>query len=129
MNDFESPAEKKIREAMQRGEFNDLPGKGKPLNLPDDAFVPEDLRLAYQVLANNGYAPDWIELGEEIERERAALEKELAPGSPAERRARFARLKGQFEALNRKIFEYNLRVPLPTLQKKRFQLPADLAQD
>lgn len=31
----ESIAERKIREAMERGEFDDLPGQGKPLKLDD----------------------------------------------------------------------------------------------
>jgi len=39
-------AEKKIQEAMACGEFDDLPGAGRPLDLDDDALVPEELRLA-----------------------------------------------------------------------------------
>jgi hypothetical protein len=37
-------AEARIREAMERGEFDDLPGKGRPLVLEDLSRVPEDLR-------------------------------------------------------------------------------------
>ncbi len=129
MDAAENPAEKKIREAMERGEFDNLPGKGKPLKLDDNPFVPEDLRLAYHLLESNGFAPEWIELGAEIERERARLEALLAQGTLAERRARFARLHMEVEALNRKVFEYNLRVPLPTLHKQRLKPPPDLATD
>lgn len=50
-------AEARIMEAMKRGEFNDLPGAGKPLVLGDDAMVPEDLRAAYRMLKNAGYVP------------------------------------------------------------------------
>ncbi len=32
---FESPVEKQIREAQERGDFDDLPGAGKPLDLGD----------------------------------------------------------------------------------------------
>src|SRR5689334_922023 len=32
---WESPAEKQIREAKERGEFDNLPGAGKPLDLSD----------------------------------------------------------------------------------------------
>ncbi|GAB6037822.1 DUF1992 domain-containing protein [Fundidesulfovibrio butyratiphilus] len=51
-------AEQRILEAMEKGEFDNLPGKGKPLDLDDDANVPEDLRMAYKLLKNAGYAPE-----------------------------------------------------------------------
>lgn len=59
-------AEERIREAMARGEFANLPGAGKPLLLEDDAMVPEDLRLAYKVLKNAGCIPPELELRKEI---------------------------------------------------------------
>ncbi len=42
---------------MDNGEFDDLPGKGKPIPLEDDSHVPEDLRLAYKVLRNADCLP------------------------------------------------------------------------
>jgi hypothetical protein len=59
-------AEEKIREAMARGEFDNLPGAGKPLDLEDDSMVPQDLRVAYKVLKNAGCLPPEIELRKEI---------------------------------------------------------------
>lgn len=50
-------AEQRILEAMENGEFDDLPGKGRPLDFEDDSNVPEDLRMAYKLLKNAGYAP------------------------------------------------------------------------
>jgi hypothetical protein len=47
-------AEKKIAEAVERGELDDLPGAGRPLELEDDALVPEELRMANRVLRNAG---------------------------------------------------------------------------
>jgi hypothetical protein len=38
-------AEKKLSEAVSRGELDDLPGAGRPLDLQDDPLVPEDLRM------------------------------------------------------------------------------------
>src|SRR3954471_15880318 len=58
---FDSIAEKKIAEAIERGEFKDLPGEGKPLELDDDAHVPEDLRVAYRILKNAGYVPPEVQ--------------------------------------------------------------------
>jgi hypothetical protein len=54
-------AEKKLAEAVSRGELDDLPGQGKPLELDDDALVPEDLRLAYRILKNAGFVPAEVE--------------------------------------------------------------------
>ena len=59
-------AEERIRDAIQRGEFDNLPGRGKPLNLEDDRHIPEDLRLAYKVLKNAGCLPPELELKKEI---------------------------------------------------------------
>lgn len=43
-------AEQKIAEAMARGEFDHLPGNGRPLQIEDLSSVPEDLRMAYKLL-------------------------------------------------------------------------------
>ncbi len=58
-------AEEKIRAAMERGEFDNLPGRGKPLILDDDAPVPEENRLAYKVLKNAGCIPPELEMRKE----------------------------------------------------------------
>jgi hypothetical protein len=59
-------AEERILEAQRRGEFDNLPGHGKPLQLDDDSHVPEDLRLAYKVLKNADCLPPELELKREI---------------------------------------------------------------
>ena len=43
-----------IREAMERGDFDNLPGKGKPLDLSDWENTPVHLRMSYSVLKNAG---------------------------------------------------------------------------
>jgi hypothetical protein len=48
MGFFDALVEERIKAAQQEGAFDNLPGKGKPLNLDDDAGVPEDLRLTLQ---------------------------------------------------------------------------------
>ncbi len=63
---FQRLAEQRIQEAIQKGEFDDLPGKGKPLQLEDLSHVPEELRLAYKVLKNAGFLPPEVELLREI---------------------------------------------------------------
>lgn len=66
-------AERLIREAMERGEFDNLPGTGKPLNIPDESGVPEDLRMALHVLRNAGCLPPEMELKKEIQSLRELL--------------------------------------------------------
>ena len=59
-------AERRILEAVSRGELDDLPGAGRPLELDDDALVPEELRLAYRILKNAGYVPAELQTLKEI---------------------------------------------------------------
>jgi hypothetical protein len=54
-------AERRIEEAIARGELDDLPGAGRPLELDDERLVPEELRLAYRILKNAGYVPPEVE--------------------------------------------------------------------
>ncbi|MEW5909590.1 MAG: DnaJ family domain-containing protein [Thermodesulfobacteriota bacterium] len=66
LNGYEKIVEERIKKAIKEGEFENLPGSGKPLNLDDDQFVPEDLRLAYKILKNADCVPPEIELKKEI---------------------------------------------------------------
>jgi hypothetical protein len=63
---LERVAEKRINEAIRRGEFDNLPGSGEPLKLEDDRQIPDDLRLAYKVLRNANCLPPELELKKEI---------------------------------------------------------------
>jgi len=63
---FDKIAEERIREAIEHGEFDDLPGRGKPLKLEDDSHLPADLRLAYKILKNANCLPPELELRREI---------------------------------------------------------------
>ena len=59
-------AERRIQEAMDRGEFDNLPGKGKPIVQEDLSGVPEELRMAYKILKNAGCVPPEIELSNDV---------------------------------------------------------------
>ena len=86
---IQSIAERRIEESMARGDFDDLPGRGRPLELEDDSHVPPELRMAYKVLRNAGCVPpelaerkeisnlaDMLEhCGDEQERVRQIMEK------------------------------------------------------
>lgn len=58
--------EERIREAQQEGAFDNLSGRGKPLDLEDDSFVPEDLRLTFKILRNSNCLPIEMELRKEF---------------------------------------------------------------
>jgi hypothetical protein len=66
MSFFDRIVEERIRTAQTEGAFDNLPGKGKPLNLEDDSGVPEDLRLAYKILKNSNCLPIEMELRKEF---------------------------------------------------------------
>ncbi|MBU2549542.1 MAG: DUF1992 domain-containing protein [Proteobacteria bacterium] len=66
LDGFHKIVEQRIQEALERGDFDDLPGRGRPLNLSDDARVPEELRLAYKILKNANCHPPELELKKEI---------------------------------------------------------------
>lgn len=63
---FETIVEERIKKAQQNGEFDDLPGSGKPLNLDADQHIPEDLRLPYKILKNADCLPEEVALKKEI---------------------------------------------------------------
>ena len=66
MSYFWRTAEERILDAQRAGAFDDLPGKGKPLNLEDMSWVPEDLRIGYHILKNAHVLPPEAELMKDI---------------------------------------------------------------
>ena len=76
--------EDKIKEAIKNGEFDNLPGKGKPLDLRAYFETPEDLRMAYSILKSNNFVPEEVEILKEID----ALKKRLDASVDEEQRSR-----------------------------------------
>lgn len=66
MSNFWRIAEERIKEAQRAGAFDNLPGKGKPLDLEDLSWVPEDLRIGYLVLKNAHVLPPEAQLLKDI---------------------------------------------------------------
>ncbi len=66
MHIFARIAERRIREAMENGEFDNLEGMGKPIAFEDETMIPEDLRMVYRILKNAGCIPPEIELRNEV---------------------------------------------------------------
>lgn len=128
-----SQIDDQIRKAIKDGKFDDLPGKGRPLNLDDNPHVNPDWRLAHHMLQSSGYTLPWIEARHEIEAlieaARRALsrawdwrQRALGSGQPAAQvEAEWGRAQRAFEeqveVINQKIFDYNLQTP-----SEKFQL-------
>ena len=70
---FSRIVENRIREAMQDGVFDDLPGQGEPLNLDDYFATPEDVRMAYSILKNANCPPPEVQLMAEVSRLEQAV--------------------------------------------------------
>jgi hypothetical protein len=63
---FDKIVEAIIQEAMARGEFENLSGRGKPVDLTEYFNTPEDVRVAQAMLKNAGMVPVEIDLLHEI---------------------------------------------------------------
>ncbi|MCG3118373.1 MAG: hypothetical protein ALAOOOJD_00562 [bacterium] len=65
---FEHLAEEKIRAAIAAGEFDQVPGQGKPLNLDELPGLRPEERMAYTVLKNSGFLPEHLTWRKELEK-------------------------------------------------------------
>ena len=122
-----------IRKAMEDGKFDDLPGKGKPLKLDDNAFEDPEWRLANKVMKDGGFTLPWIERRQEIETGLEAARKALRRAWEWRREslagnqaspfveAEWMRAEKAFSehvaTINRHIFLYNLETPSPQFQR------------
>ncbi|XP_049694207.2 dnaJ homolog subfamily C member 28 [Helicoverpa armigera] len=133
---FDRLVEDLIQESMSKGEFENLSGKGKPLNNQNNnPYVDFTTHKLNEVLINNGFTPEWITLAKEIEQEIADLKKEIAsdrsPLGPyplteeeyTKWQIIYKHNKELASSINMKIDKYNLIVPL--LNKQKFHVEFD----
>ena len=92
-------AERKIAEALARGELENLPGEGRPLDLDDDALIPEELRAAYRILKNAGFVPPEVQALNDIATlERFVNQQEVDAAVRAKAVRKLALLKTRLES-------------------------------
>jgi DnaJ family protein C protein 28 len=127
--------ERLIQEAMERGEFDNLPGKGKPLKFDENPYLEPGQEWAFGLLKRNGFAPEWIERDKEIRTEMAELRRQLQlawqqrqdnPANESKWQAALSRCEERLTKLNRKIDAFNLIVPVVSLQRSRIRLVDEL---
>jgi DnaJ homolog subfamily C member 28 len=131
-----------IRRAIEDGQFDDLPGKGKPLKLDENPFEDPEWRLANKILKDAGYSLPWIENRKEIE---AALESARAglrrawswrkgrvgsSQTQAYDETEWQRAEQAFRekiaVINKRIFSYNLDVPSPQFQRRVIEVEREI---
>jgi hypothetical protein len=73
--------ETRIRDAQARGDFDDLPGVGRPLPDEDLTGVPESLRVAFRILRNAGCVPPGVAALRDLDALLAQLGRETGPAA------------------------------------------------
>ncbi|MCO6453444.1 MAG: DUF1992 domain-containing protein [Caldilineales bacterium] len=137
--------EQLIQEAMQRGDFDNLPGAGKPLPNRRNPYLADDRQLAYDLVQNSGHTLPWIGDAQEIDSRTEAARQRLRQQHDSYRQqlaatpAQSASLTAAWEQncqtfaqelseINRLIDNYNLKAPSPRLHKLRLILAEELAR-
>lgn len=138
---FDRVVEDLIQEAMSKGQFNNLPGSGKPLTSyqrqnPYVDFVTHKLN---NILIDNGFTPEWIMLQKEIridlENLKTKLKRErtnigqvpLTPDDSEKWNLIMERHKKLADDINKKVDKYNLIVPV--LDKQMFRVRLNIIAD
>jgi DnaJ family protein C protein 28 len=129
MDKWEPLVDRLIREGMERGEFDDLAGSGKPIDLSENPFEDPDVRTANRLLRNAGFAPAWIEerkdIDAELHRAKTVLSRahslyqgdsKLAMSPPWQRAVK--EFRETVDQLNERIRLYNLKAPVATLHRR-----------
>jgi len=75
--DIINVVEQRIYQSMEEGHFDNLPGKGKPLDLKTNPHADPADDTLYRILSKNGCAPEWVELNKQIRSEAAEWRSSL----------------------------------------------------
>jgi DnaJ family protein C protein 28 len=135
MKRFESLTEKSIREAIEKGEFDNLPGKGQPLDLSENPFEDPDLRTVHRLLRNAGFAPAWLEERKDVESQFELARTTLSRAwrlyglngvraNEDEWERNVNEFKTKIAELRRRVSIYNLKAPATIFQRRQFDADA-----
>jgi hypothetical protein len=113
MDKWEPLIDRLIRESMERGEFDDLPGSGEPIDLTENPYEKPELRSVHRLLRNAGFAPAWIE-------ERKDIEDQFQKAYYILSRAKqlYCRTAKDVEDRNQRIRIYNLKAPSASVHRQ-----------
>lgn len=129
MDKWEPLIDRLIRESMDRGEFDNLPGSGQPIDLTENPYEKPELRPVHRLLRNAGFAPAWIEerkdIDAEFQRAYAILcrakalycaNRDEPPNREWQRAMR--EFRECVDELNQRIRIYNLKAPATAFHRK-----------
>jgi len=119
---FDRITEEKIIEAIKNGEFENLPGFGKPIVWDDPNPYENEWALAYELLKKNNITLPWIEKRKEIEAGLSAAISNCQSNLKISQDLALRQFFNEISALNRKIFDYNLSVPVSRLQRGQINI-------
>ncbi len=102
---YETFIEKQIQKAIAEGKFDNLEGKGKPINLDNYFSTPEDIRVGYSVLKANQIIPEEIDRLKEI----GDLKEKLQNCADAEQRRKLTKILNEKNLALAIILERNKR--------------------
>ncbi|MDH7488413.1 MAG: DUF1992 domain-containing protein [Anaerolineae bacterium] len=149
--DWGALVEEQIQEAMRKGVFDNLPGAGKPVHLPRNPYLSPDMEVAFKLLQDHGFAPEWIEADKDVRarvakwraclvrewesytRAVAMCEQKPEPWRGIRRQQaedawqrRWSALQRELAQLNRDIDILNLKIPLAWLRRPRLDAQREL---
>lgn len=96
---FDRIAEERIARAAAAGEFDRLPGAGRPLDLGDDLLVPAEVRMSNRILRNAGCLPPELETRKEVRDAAVHLAGARDEDSVRNARRRLAALQMRLESV------------------------------
>jgi DnaJ family protein C protein 28 len=127
---------------MAEGQFDNLPGKGKPLRLDENPHEDADWRTAHRILKNAGFTLPWIETLREIETDLESarvilrrtwawrLDSLAAAEDPVWIESEWLRavdvFREKISALNKQILDYNLQVPSDRFQRPQINAATEI---
>jgi len=149
--DLQRIVEEQLRKAREEGKFDNLRGHGQPLNLDENPFEDPAWQLANDMLKKNGFRPEWLEedvtIRAELDEARQALVRsrdwhaaevqacgERRNAAAIEHRVMVEnewrlsqdRFRAKLRAINKAIFNYNLKAPSTRLQRLTLDVEAEL---
>jgi hypothetical protein len=119
---FQVIANARIREAMEKGEFDNLEGKGKPLKNLGTMVEGGEMDLAHKIMKNAGIVPDWIVNGKNVREEIDCFRESLKSNPPSRAQAVL-----KVEMINKKIRHFNLGVPISSQQMALLDVDRELS--
>jgi DnaJ family protein C protein 28 len=126
MEDRAHGIDEAIRRAIEAGDFDNLPGRGRPLHLENNPHEDPTWSLALHLLKENDFTLPWIADRQGIESDLdAACQKlklawntyQLNPGDTVTWQQAQAAFREQVAWLNKRIRDFNISVPSDHFQR------------